>query len=534
MTTDAYPVERGLPLPRRGTRLPGRGDRRPGAGDALRGTLFRNGSGRNELAGEWFPHWFDGDGMISAIRFDDNGIHYPQPLRRAPRTTATRRAPAASSIAASARCGRAACSPTPSASRPTSPTPRSSWRATGCCRCGKAARPSRSIRRPSRRAASRTSAARSKAFSAHPEDRPRHRRAVQFRHRLRRQQHAHALPHGTRASDALAAGQAALSGDEPRFRADEELSRRSASGPILVHPLKFLLGLQSFDGALRLGRRKADPDPAACRATARGTPRFIETDAFFQFHFANGFEEDGALVLDLARYPDYATIGQALRNYWHSDWPADGMAALTRLRIDLSTGKVERRDFDTGTANEFPASIPACRQAPPLRLYRLQSRPTGRRLAAAARRVDLETGAVVRHDFGPDGYPGEPLFIPPRAAAPRMTAWWSRWCSMPRASAPTSSASTRATSRREPLFVGAAQASCAVLAARHLHAAAVLARGALQALLSVLGLSGIPGISGRASGVPLKATPLSVGPAQQTQPGPTTISRTLVCESDQR
>src|SRR6478609_1334650 len=42
----------------------------------LRGTLFRNGSGRNDIDGAWFPHWFDGDGMISAIRFDDAGIHY--------------------------------------------------------------------------------------------------------------------------------------------------------------------------------------------------------------------------------------------------------------------------------------------------------------------------------------------------------------------------------------------------------------------------------------------------------------------------
>ena len=41
---------------------------------ALRGTLFRNGAGRNDLGGHWFPHWFDGDGMISAIRFDDAGI----------------------------------------------------------------------------------------------------------------------------------------------------------------------------------------------------------------------------------------------------------------------------------------------------------------------------------------------------------------------------------------------------------------------------------------------------------------------------
>src|SRR5712672_2940324 len=43
---------------------------------ALRGTLFRNGSGRNQLGGQWFAHWFDGDGLVQAIRFDARGIHY--------------------------------------------------------------------------------------------------------------------------------------------------------------------------------------------------------------------------------------------------------------------------------------------------------------------------------------------------------------------------------------------------------------------------------------------------------------------------
>jgi len=51
---------------------------------ALRGTLFRNGSGRNDLNGNWFPHWFDGDGMISAIRFDGVGVHYRNRYVRTP------------------------------------------------------------------------------------------------------------------------------------------------------------------------------------------------------------------------------------------------------------------------------------------------------------------------------------------------------------------------------------------------------------------------------------------------------------------
>ena len=129
-------------------------------------------------------------------------------------------------------------------------------------------------------------------------------------------------------------------------------------GPILVSPLAFLLGFKSFDGALHWEGKRPTLILLVPR-DGRGKPRIIETDPFFQFHFANGFEEDGALVLDLARYPDYHTIGQALRDYWKSEWPAPGMAAMTRLRVDLATGKVESRTYESGTANEFPRINPA-------------------------------------------------------------------------------------------------------------------------------------------------------------------------------
>ena len=65
MTTDAYPWSAGF------RSLDEEHDYRIEEIDGqvpawLRGTLFRNGSGRNELGGQWFPHWFDGDGMIAA------------------------------------------------------------------------------------------------------------------------------------------------------------------------------------------------------------------------------------------------------------------------------------------------------------------------------------------------------------------------------------------------------------------------------------------------------------------------------------
>ena len=41
----------------------------------LSGTLYRNGPGRLERAGHWVHHPFDGDGMITALRFDGGGAH---------------------------------------------------------------------------------------------------------------------------------------------------------------------------------------------------------------------------------------------------------------------------------------------------------------------------------------------------------------------------------------------------------------------------------------------------------------------------
>ena len=41
---------------------------------ALQGTLYRNGPGRLERAGHWVHHPFDGDGMITALRFEGGGL----------------------------------------------------------------------------------------------------------------------------------------------------------------------------------------------------------------------------------------------------------------------------------------------------------------------------------------------------------------------------------------------------------------------------------------------------------------------------
>lgn len=378
----------------------------------LRGTLFRNGSGRNDLGGNWFPHWFDGDGMISAIRFDDDGIHY---RNRYVRTENYRD---------ETRLGRVA------------------HRGFGKMRPGGFL--ANAFRQPAN--VSNTSVVvqnetllslweggppyaldpstletlgledfggKVGAFSAHPKQDPQTGELFNFGIDYGRK--ATLTPYRLHAGELTRYPPVTL--PYPVMNHDFVLTANYlvfCLGPILVHPLRMMLGVASFDGALRW-----DPGRPTLilllRRDGIGPPRWIETEPFFQFHFANGFEEDGTLVLDLTRYPDYEAIGERLRNYWHSEWAADGMASLMRLRVDLASGKVASQGFGTGNANEFPRINPQRVGGAYRYAYIANNEPGEERgLQRRVTRVDMENGKAAFHDFGPGRYVGEPVFVPAR------------------------------------------------------------------------------------------------------------------------
>ena len=384
---------------------------------SLRGTLYRNGSGRNELAGAWFPHWFDGDGMVSAIRFHDAGIGY---INRFVRTE---------SYLDETRAGRIR------------------HRGFGKMRPGGVL--ANAFRYPANVANTsvidlgerlfalweggppveldpaslatlgpETFGGRVRAFSAHPKRDPATGEVFNF-----------GIDYGRRCT--LTAYRIDWRGDltcyppvtlpDPVMNHDFVLTEHHlvfCLGPILVHPLTMLLGFASFDGALEWDGGRPTRI-LVLRRDGAGPPRFIETDPFFQFHFANGYEDGDCLVVDMARYPDYRTIGAALRGFWRSDWPAEGMAALVRLRIDLTTGRVATETFEAGSANEFPRIDPR-RVARRHRYAYIACNPPGvvDGLQQRITRIDLDGGPAVAHDFGPGGYPGEPVFIPASADGP--------------------------------------------------------------------------------------------------------------------
>jgi all-trans-8'-apo-beta-carotenal 15,15'-oxygenase len=377
---------------------------------ALRGTLFRNGSGRNELAGQWFAHWFDGDGMVQAIRFGADGIHYRNRYVDTPQYRDETRAgrivhrgfgkmrPGG----VPANAFRMAANVSNTSVVMTDGRLLSLWEGGPPFELDPATLDTRGVE---------DFGGTVKAFSAHPRIDPDTGELFNFGldygprniltpYRLHRgavtKLPAVALPHALMNHDFVLT----------------EHFLVFCLGPVLASPIKFLLGFTSFDVGLEW-----DGDRPTLIVLVRrdglGPPRFIETDAFFQFHFANAYEDDGTVVVDVARYPDYTTIGQALRDYWRSDWPTEGMATLTRLHIDLESSKVESRPFSAGSANEFPKFDPR-RVGKPYRFAYIACNPADRvaGLQQQLAKVDVDTGAVITHDFGPTLYVGEPYFVP--------------------------------------------------------------------------------------------------------------------------
>ena len=51
----------------------------------LRGTFLRNGPGRQQIGGQPFGHWFDGDGMLSAFSFLDGDVFFKNRYVRTPK-----------------------------------------------------------------------------------------------------------------------------------------------------------------------------------------------------------------------------------------------------------------------------------------------------------------------------------------------------------------------------------------------------------------------------------------------------------------
>jgi carotenoid cleavage dioxygenase-like enzyme len=136
-------------------------------------------------------------------------------------------------------------------------------------------------------------------------------------------------------------------------------------------------------------------------------PVWLEADAFFVYHFANGFERAGQIVIDYVRHASFS-LG-----------PARGPRTpprLHRLTIDVAGHRISDTPV-AGMAVEFPR-VNDRREALPTRFVYVPTLTGTLRVPNAPSdtfntilKVNTETGDMSRHDFG-NRVAGEAVFIP--------------------------------------------------------------------------------------------------------------------------
>ncbi|MER6305613.1 carotenoid oxygenase family protein [Streptomyces sp. NPDC001657] len=129
-----------------------------------------------------------------------------------------------------------------------------------------------------------------------------------------------------------------------------------------------------------------------------GEVRWLPIDPCYVFHALNAHDDgDQRIVLHVSRYPDFT--GRKPSCLW-------------RWTIDLTSGTVTEAQLDDQYC-EFPrVDDRLVGQRARFGHATVAEAPGTGHIPGALLRYDLETGAVVRHDFGPGRTPGEAVFAP--------------------------------------------------------------------------------------------------------------------------
>ena len=184
--------------------------------------------------------------------------------------------------------------------------------------------------------------------------------------------------------------------------------------PVRVNLLPVGLGLQSFSDAMAWKPTQGTAiiliDRETFTEVARG-----EADAWFQWHFSNGYEAtDGTVVIDMIRYVDFKT-NQYLKEVATGQIHTPAKGTFWRIRLCPQTGSVLSEDELMDQSCEFPVVKPHQVNRDAETVFFNSHRPDAdmsRELFGAIARFEPATQTLTVADFGENRYPSEPIFAP--------------------------------------------------------------------------------------------------------------------------
>ena len=382
----------------------------------LRGDFYRNGPGLFERGGRRYHHWFDGDGMVHAWRFGDQGVSHQA------RFVQTRK------FAAEAKAGEflvpafgTAIAPKmtmhsgESMNTANTNVIRHDGRLLALWEGGSAhALDASSLH--TQGIVSWSSELAGMPFSAHPK----------------------IEPDGTMWNFGTLFGKMILYHIDPQGKLQKHLSFE-APGSAMVHDFAvsqrhiiFLLSPIYFDqDLLRSGNSMVDsmvwqPKDAVKVLVVEkddfSKRRILELPAFMVFHFGNAWEENNVIHLDFVRSDDLYNLQIAFTKMMTGDSVTEAPSTPAFLTIDLNQGKVSMETRPEVV--EFPRIDPRLvGQRNRHIFYPFASATSPNRQHSGVMRLDVECGKTDCFDFGDRCIVEEHVVVPKRGSQNEGEAW---------------------------------------------------------------------------------------------------------------
>lgn len=394
----------------------------------LAGTMFRNGPGLFSMFGHRYEHWFDGDGLVSAIRFREG------------RAEGAVRLVKSRGLEEERRRGRAYFG----SYGTKAPGPWSPWRALRFVREGgknpantsvlcwddrvfalcEVGRPTELHPETLETVGEHDLGSILGPFSAHP-------------HRVEETGYVYNI--GVRLGRPNAIDLYALRPDgttgrvaeiplpRPTLIHDFAITAKHAiifAAPLDIGLFRVLFGRASFAGAMAW-RPELGTEVIVVPLDAPASPIRFHTEPFWSWHVANAFEREHELVVDVVRHDDFRTSAAWLEGVREGTPVGEADGTLHRMRIDPRK-KTVRAEKLRERSGEFPR-IAARDEARPYRhLFYSEhaTRESARRGPPDTLvRLDLETGGSDEHRFAAHEMPSEGVFVPRDGARDPLEGW---------------------------------------------------------------------------------------------------------------
>ena len=401
----------------------------------LLGTLYRNGPGRLERGGQWVHHPFDGDGMITALRFGPEGVRLSNRFVRTEGWLAEERAgrfvyrgvfgtQKPGGVLANAfdlrlknianthvvRLGDQLLAlweaAEPHALAPDTLETRGLTRLEGLLKPGE-------------------------AFSAHPRFDPGHHgepRMVTFGVKTGPRSTIRLMEFDRASGELLAERRDSFAGFA--FLHDFAITPSWAvflQNAVAFNPLPFVLGQQGAAQCLAskpgaAGQFWLIPRPGA--ETGGRSPLQIPAPEGFVFHHLNAWEDQasGEVVLDSIVYPDFPSIGPG-EDFRQVDFDAVPAGQLWRYRIDPRSGAVQSSLLEARTC-EF-AMVNPHRQGLEAQCawMAVTQAASGNAPLQAIEKLDLASGERRIWSAAPRGFVSEPVMVPRPGGSAEDDGW---------------------------------------------------------------------------------------------------------------